>query len=264
MTQPANTIKKGNARYYVWPPVGAGERELEVPSVTTIIGGGIPKEGLKFWAAKMSAEYAVKHIDSWKSLPAEDAVDLIKRAALRYTGKRADEGSAVHSALEAHVDGKDHSGKLGDPELVAQYQGAIKFLQDCEVEVIYSEPIVYSRTHGYAGSADLIANVLAPGWDAPKLCICDYKTGKAIYDEMGVQLCAYSRGDFLGIGLDEIPFPGEIRDGIIVRPTREGGYEAQHFELTDDLFELFLAAKVVHKRSNVCTTAKGRKWELAA
>jgi hypothetical protein len=263
VTQPANTIKKGNARYYVWPPVGAGERELEVPSVTTIINGGIPKDALKFWAAKMAAQYAIDHKASWENLPPGDALDLIQRSALRYTSKRADEGSLVHNALEDYVNGLDRKPPE-DPELAAQFAGAKLFLTDCEVEVIYSEPIIYSRKHGYAGSADLIANVLAPGWDAPKLCIVDYKTGKAIYPEMGIQLTAYSRGDFLGIGLQEVAFPGPIKDGIIVRPKRDGGYEAQHFELTNDLFKLFLAAKVVHKRSGVCTKAKGRVWEVAA
>jgi len=262
VTQPANTIKKGNARYYVWPPVGMGDRQLEVPSVTTIIGGGIPKDALKFWAAKMSAEYAVKHKSSWEGLPAEDAVDLIKRSAMRYTAKRAEEGSLVHNALEAYTDGKDHV--LEDPELMAQYLGALKFLTDCEVEVIYSEATVYSREHGYAGSADLFANVLLPGEEEPRLCIVDYKTGKAIYPEMGIQLCAYSRGDFVAQGANECEFPGEIRDGIIVRPTREGGYEARHFTLTDSLFDLFLAAKVIHGRSSVLTEAKGRVFGVAA
>src|SRR5690606_38508722 len=52
-TPKINTLRRGGARYYVNPETGD-----KVPGVTSIVGM-LPKEFLKFWAAKSVATAAV-------------------------------------------------------------------------------------------------------------------------------------------------------------------------------------------------------------
>ncbi len=268
MTQPKNTIQEGRARFYIWPPIGApasaGERQLKVPSVTTVIGGGIPKDALKFWAANSVARFAIDHKESWEALPDEAAYDLLRREPLRFTAKRAEEGSLVHWAIEDYLAGHPNPDRLEDEELRNQYLGCIKFLTDFQVEVLFAEATIYSRAHAYAGTADLIGYFTPPGTTEKILGIGDWKTGKAIYDEYAIQLTAYSRGDFIAQGFDAVDFPGEIREGFVIRPKRDGGYECRQYGLTDDLFLLFRAARVVHRRWGAFKESKGRVWEVAA
>lgn len=58
MTTPNQSSVAGRGmRTYKWPP--SGDPEMEVVSVTSVIGGGIPKPFLAPWSAKMVAEFAV-------------------------------------------------------------------------------------------------------------------------------------------------------------------------------------------------------------
>jgi hypothetical protein len=82
--------------------------------------------------------------------------------------------------------------------------------------------------------------------------ILDWKTGKATYPEMGLQLASYAYGDFLGEDDDvEVPLEelGKFRDGLIVRLGYDGSYAAVPFALEQGLFESFLGAKAVYEFS---------------
>jgi hypothetical protein len=245
-------------RVYKWPP--EPPHDLEVVGVTSIIGAGIPKPFLAPWSAKMVAEYAVDKLDSWAGLAKEDpkaAVDLLKRSPYRSTAEKADMGTIVHVAVEAYVRGEPLSDEQLAEELTERrvpqskwrstrgyVKGAVEFLSDLEPEILHSEATVYSREHGYAGTADLIAKLRVGKSRRP--VVIDYKTSKAIYDEVGLQLCAYSRADFVGLNDGtELPMPKNVRDGLAVRLTPTGRYEPAPFTLTDELFEVFLAARSV-------------------
>jgi hypothetical protein len=121
--------------------------------------------------------------------------------------------------------------------------GVLQYLQDTEPEVYWSESTVYSRQHGYAGTADLICRTHIGSSRVP--VVIDIKTSKRIYDEVALQLVGYARADF--VGLDdgtEVPLTptGEpIEYGVVVRPTPSGKYEPATFALTDDLYAGFLA-----------------------
>ena len=105
MSQPKQARMAQGKRFYQW-------RDEAYWSVTTIIGGGLPKPVLINWAKKFTAEYAVDNLEKLNALCAPDsdgtidragAVDWLKGAAFRDRDKKADIGTAVHAAAEAHV-----------------------------------------------------------------------------------------------------------------------------------------------------------------
>lgn len=290
MTTPRQARQKsGNGpRIYAWPP--QPPHEFEVISVTSAISGGLPKPFLVGWAAKMAAEFAVDNLGAIAALvdagQKRAAVDMIKGARYRDMNEKADRGTIVHAAVEAYVAGaplseKDIAVRLEEARLpkgiakaaVPMVQGVLTFLQDAEPEILWSEATVYSRTHGYAGTADLIARMHVGGSRVP--VVIDIKTSKAIYDETALQLCAYARADFVGLddGTEAPVIPdGHTRQwkngrldprgrrwpeyGIVVRPTASGSYEPATFALTDDVFELFLAVLTTARLADVPRRAR--------
>ena len=281
MTQPNQSSVAGRGmRTYRWPP--KGDPELEVVSVTSIIGGGIPKPFLAPWSAKMVAEFAVdRHqaLVAMLDVPAEerekaknDAIDWLKRAPYRSTAEKANMGTIVHAAVDAHLSGKP----LSDSDIETQLKSdrvplerwkatrgyvaaALSFLNDHRPEVLHTEATIYSRSHMYSGTADVLAMMNLDGDDEP--VVIDFKTSKRIYDEVGLQLCAYSRGEFVGNDDGrELPlFPDglECRNGVGVRLMPGGRYEAIRFHLSDDLFEVFLHAQGVALGSKTIQQSRG-------
>jgi hypothetical protein len=53
------------------------------------------------------------------------------------------------------------------------------------------EQVVWSTTYRFAGTLDFLAEITLPGHVAPVPVVGDIKTGKAIYDEAGLQVSAY-------------------------------------------------------------------------
>lgn len=226
-------------REYVWP--SQPPYELAVPSVTSILAAGLPKPALQYWAAKAVAEFAYDHVDGWRGLPREAAIDLLKRAPYRATSSRAGAGSAVHRAIDAHLKQIPDRDDLTDEER-GLHEAAVAFLSDHEPEVLHGEVTVYSRQHLYAGTADILARI----GGVP--VVIDFKTGKAVYPEYAIQLASYAFADFATDGDLEIPLDdlGPFRSGLIVRLGSDGRYEAVRFRLDSDLFAVFLAAKEIH------------------
>lgn len=276
MTQPQQASKAGRGmRVYKWPP--QPPHELEVVSVTSITGGGIPKPWLAPWSAKMVATYAVDNVDDWHKLSKLDpnaVIDLLKRSPYRSASEKADMGTIVHSAVEAYIKGAPFTKEQLEEELTERrvpeskwkstagyIAGAMEFLFEQEPEILHSEATVYSRQHGYAGTTDLVVKMRVGKTKKP--AIVDFKTSKSIYDEVGLQLCAYGRADFVG-GNDGtesplLPDGGVIEDGIAVRLMPTGRYEPVAFTLTEELYEVFLAAKTVATSENTIKQARRPK-----
>lgn len=254
---PTKTIAKVG-RHYVWPL--KKPYELMVPSVTNIIGKGIPKEALAPWNAKMVATFAVKHREEWVGLPEDAAIDMLKRSPYRESDRSARAGKLVHNAIEQYVAGIVHDAPA-DKALKNQYEASIGFLKDFKVKASHTEVTIFSREHEYAGTTDVIGSVTIPkGVVANKIvkgsAIIDYKTGKRIYDEHSVQLNAYAAGDFIANeDGTETPMPS-VDFLIVVRPKKKGGYEVRVYEPTADALNVFLAAKVVSQRDDVLEHAQ--------
>lgn len=277
MTQPAQA-KKGRRglRVYSWPP--QPPHDLEVVSVTSLIGEGLPKPALVGWAAKVVAECAVDDHELVAAMlkkpdGEQKALEYVKGARWRTTRKAADRGTIVHAAIESYVAGKPLSSEQLEEKLVearvprnlwksaaGMVAGAVEFLTDLEPEVLHSEATVYSREHGYAGTTDLVVKLQLGG--SVKPAIVDFKTSKAIYDDVSLQLAAYAYADFVGLNDGtELPLADEpIRDGVVVRPMASGRYEAAAFSLTPDLFDVFLAVKGVALGKETIAAARRPKF----
>lgn len=274
---PASNLHDRYHRYR-WPDVAPFEME-NVVSVTTVKGGGIPAPALPYWYAKMVAERAVDHVEKisdWvENEEYGEAINFLKAAPNAARDTKADMGTIVHMALEAYVSGVDNEESLDEAlesrnkRLTAKqikhahgyYRAGLQFAQDWQPNVRYTEAAVFSRKHGYAGTADMIGTISIPseGDDLP--AILDYKTGKAVYNEMALQLVAYARGDFIGMEdgtempLAELP---EINHGVIVRLMPSGKYQAVPFRFTPELFDLFLHVKEVAARDTILDASRMR------
>jgi hypothetical protein len=259
MTVPKQSRQRSDdgPRTYAWPP--QPPHEFEVLSVTTAMKS-LAKPFLIGWAAKMSAECAVEDHEiigaMLKKKNKKGALDYIKQARYRDMSGKGDRGTIVHGAIEAYLAGKpidpDHIQFLLEEKQVPEalwpatfkmVDGVTEFLYDFEPEVYWSEATVYNREYGYAGTGDLIARLMVGRKKLP--VIVDIKTSKAIYNETAMQLTAYARADFEGLddGSEAKLTPkGEpIKHGIVVRPTASGKYEHANFDLTDEVFDKFLA-----------------------
>ena len=169
--------------------------------VTTLCGG-IPKDALPGWAAKSVAEFAVDHRDVWAELPKTDAIKLLKGVPWSKRDDAGDRGTAVHRTLESIVRGEPMPDDLKTEDELECAIAAESFLESWRP--LGSEVTVFSRTHGYAGTFDLIAK------DASGVTwILDWKTSKGIYPNMAVQQAAYHHAEWAVIRKQHVGGPND-------------------------------------------------------
>jgi hypothetical protein len=237
-TAPKSSAVSTYGREYVWPT--KPPHEFVVPSVTTILKHGLPKTALPYWAAQLVAEYAYDHVQAWRDLPREDAIDLLKRSPYRSIRQKAALGTSVHAAIESFLSGRR---PIDVPEEQMGYCDAARsFLSDTQLTILRTEATIFSRTHRYAGTADLLGEL------AGQPILVDFKTGTGIYPEFSLQLAAYAHGDFIGDEHDtETPLTalGAFEQGVIVRLLPDGSYEQQTVRIDQQLFEVFRGAKEI-------------------
>lgn len=201
LARPARPGEPGyetGGRVYEHPLTGS-----VVPSITSVISV-VDKSALKFWSARVAAEYADANWDALTTEP--DRVNLIKNAPWRTSDKAADAGNMVHDWIDSYV-------KTGSPPERWQLQGASitarrmwqsfqLFIQAYKPVFTDSEFTVWSEQYSYAGTMDWSARI--GDW----LVLGDTKTGKGVYPEVGLQLSAGAFADYI-IGPDgsqrEIP-----------------------------------------------------------
>ncbi len=167
-------------------------------SVTNVLKA-IAKPALVNWAARTAAQAIFD--DPYKV----STVNQAAQAIYKTKEKAGDRGSRVHEFAQAMTEGAEW------PENPDGYEAAvISFLKTMTPEVLFTEVNVYSDTHGYAGTADLIAKIADKTW------LIDYKTSRAVYPETGLQLAAYANAEFI---LADIP------DSIMPIPRSDPDFE---------------------------------------
>lgn len=92
-------------------------------------------------------------------------------------------GTEVHSLCEQILKGETDWASAD--EVVPYVQGFERWLEKTEPQTVATELFVFSRRHGYAGTADYICFI------GKELWIIDFKTSKSLHDAMGLQLAAY-------------------------------------------------------------------------
>ena len=222
MTVPKiQTLKKQGSRFYVHPV-----KELEAIGVTSALNM-LPKEFLKFWAAKLVAETAVDNIGAVVNLVAagdrDGAVDYLKRAPMRNTGKAADNGSAAHDLFEQLAGGVKLTKRQIHPDMQVYADHFREFMKLTGFEPVVLEGTVWNETLGYAGSFDAIGYITIDG--ERSLVMIDWKTTRSgVHAEVCLQLNAYAGAEYIVNELGEqVPVPK--LDGLAVLHVRPEGWQ---------------------------------------
>lgn len=193
------TVHKTGGRFYF----NEDFPDIKYPGVTSVVGM-LPKPFLAFWQAKEAAELAVDSIDFIKEMAARDrkgAVDYIKGAANRYTKRRAQVGSDAHDLFERMIRGQ-HVGRV-HPDMVPYQRHFAAFLDAVQPELVRAEDVAWSDEHEYAGSFDgilrlrLDENGKPDPAGEPALVMADWKTSKATYPDVALQMSAYAHAEFI-------------------------------------------------------------------
>ena len=233
MTQPALAENvKGKGRHYRDPRSG----DL-VPSVTNI-QGALSKPALPRWAAKVVAEQAWALRGSLAGLEEAEAIDLLKGAPWRSSGRAATRGDSIHDLLERRATGAPDRELEGEARAFAS--GVDLFLAEHDLEPWHTEVTLFGD--GYAGTADFLG--LFDG--VPVLL--DYKTGKGLYAEVGLQLAALAACSVMVVD-------GEVREAPIVEEgvavlIKPGGYEVKAIADLASCYRAFAALKAVWEWQN--------------
>lgn len=237
MTTPkVNTIKRSGSRFYVEPESGQ-----KVPGVTSVIGM-LPKEFLRYWAAKVVAEEAVADLGALVSISMRDpsaAIDYLKRAPDRNTGKAADTGTAAHDIFERMAKG-ENVGRV-HPDLEPFVRHFDEFLTTVKPEYHFMEETVWSDKHEYAGSFDAFATI-----DGERLWVDNKTTRSGIHEEVGIQLAAYRYADSI-LRADGSRVPMPKADGGVVLHVRPEGWKLVPVRADEQMFEIFLHLREVFR-----------------
>lgn len=220
-----------------------------VPGVTTILGDGIPKKALINWAANATAEYAIDH---WDTLTlATPSVRLKELQGARYavSDTAANRGTQVHKLAERLVQGE----RVAIPDGLEGYvESYVRFLDDFDVQPVLVEKTVWSPTHGYCGTLDLVADLLDPDDPEPDpdlrarvRWLLDIKTNRSgIFGETALQLAAYRYAEHFidDEGQDAAPAEMFEVDAVGAVHVRPDGYSLIPLEAGPEQHRLFLYA----------------------
>lgn len=215
-----------------------------VQGVTTLIKQGFPNDVLKYWSARLLAEYVAdnpEQVDRLRQMGRGPMIAALKEVPWQYRDEAANKGTEIHGYAEQIVTGAEVDVPEG---LVPYVESCIDFLEDYKIEPVLVEGLVGNRKHWYAGKLDLIANGL----------IWDYKTGgSGVWPETAFQLAGYANAEFYVDGSgDEQPLPE--MDGAYGVWIRADGYDVLPLEHGPHVFEEFLAITEV---ARIAKRAKG-------
>lgn len=194
-----------------------------------------------------------------KQSPRDLALRWIKGAADRHRDAAAERGSAVHAEAEQlvlqHARASARLSLTGLelapwPEALEKYQDAfVDWVNDFQPEFLAAEASVFNRAQAYAGTLDCIVRLHLPDGRV-LVVIVDFKTGKAVYPEVALQLAPYARAEFIGSpdGRTELPLPA-IDAGAVLHLTPKG-YQFRLVRIDQPIFDAFCFAREVFRFVN--------------
>lgn len=216
-----------DARYYQRSP------GVFYPSVTTVLGY-FPKD---------------KFFETWVKDVGHNS-DLIMRRA-------GEEGTQVHQAIEAYLEGKEIRWIQADGRVNYKTHvwkmilSFVDFWTTYKPKLILSEEFVYSDTHKYSGTLDLMVEIEGEIW------LLDIKTSNAIHESYFLQMAAYTKAH------QEMKGDKVDRNGIIwLKSAKRGpdksgkkmqgaGWEiAEGKKTLDEYFDMFLHTYATYRIMN--------------
>lgn len=189
-----------------------------------------------------------KFFETWLKDVGHNADIIVRRAG--------EEGTQVHQAIEALVEGKeiswmDNYGNTNYNQIVWEMiLKFVEFWQTYKPELIYSEQFVFSDTYEYAGTADLLVKLDNQIW------LLDIKTSNALYDSYDLQISAYAHA-FTELTGQKIDRTGILWLKSLKRgdSKKEGVYQGKGWEIkpvdnTEENLEMFLNIYKIYKLKN--------------
>jgi hypothetical protein len=185
-----------------------------IPGVTTLLGKGLPKPAIPYWAAKSVAEYVIDNpdgVEALRSLGRGPAVAALKGVPWEKRDRAALRGTEIH-ALGQKV---AHGQEVDAGEWAAWVEGYAEWLDAFDVTPLYTERVVVSEAWRYAGTFDGIFTFGAGPW-AGRTVLVDIKTSKGVYGETALQTAAYARADLMQDPSGEmVPRHGVDATGVV-------------------------------------------------
>lgn len=227
-----NTIKRGGSRFYIDPR----DAHRKVPGVTSVVGM-LPKDFLTYWAAKITAETAVDQVDTVVRLAERDpqgAVDYLKGAHRRTTKQAADLGSMAHDLFERLARGEVINPRHVHADVKPHVAWFKEFLDKVQPRFLHLEETVWSDEHLYAGSFDAVAVIDG------ETVLLDWKTSRAVYDSVALQLAAYRYADRIIVAGSGESVPVPTMAGGAVLHVRPEGWKLVPVECGPVVFDAFL------------------------
>lgn len=237
--------------------------KLWQPSVTGILGV-IDKPALINWAVGQSRLYSEMELAKLPgdSIARSDVEHILSESeqCWRDLSKATSIGSLAHRHLHAEL--LYRSGAISEQptrtlqaneilapdftqEMIdaanAAIEKGLQFLDEHHVEVQMAERILWSAEAGYVGTADMIGKV--DGVPA----ILDWKTSKAIYPTMFLQLAAYQKAY-------QEEFGGLIKDRYVINIPKDGRdleFEKRDLSTYAEDIEAFQSALVLYKWNRI-------------
>lgn len=225
-----------------------------VPSVTTITGMINKGDGMLQWAVNCALRWLTGKVQSadfdlteglWATLTQE-----AKSQWRKVRDDAADHGTAVHEWVEAYIawklcgeEGGSRPPVPEEPKVRAGIESFLKWEIQHKVEYVYTERLVYSPRHHYAGTVDIVAYVDGV------LCVLDVKTSKSVYDEYALQVWAYAKA------LNE-EFQEKVENCLILHIPKAGGFAVHDLgaaaqvggATAEENVKAFLGALALHQR----------------
>ena len=245
MTGPALAVEQPDgSRLYVHPVT-----DERAPSVTTIMKEGIGKPFLTKAATGLSGKYAAENWEELSRMPSWERVELIRYASDREWGKARDLGTKVHAMIENWIKGEPcEPAKETNPYM----NSYISFMMDRQPEFSHSEVTVWSRKHGYAGTADAICIM------KDRTFIIDFKSGRNLHSDVALQLSALAMADFILTDEgEELKIPQvDALAAVHIRPRSWHIAEIDHVE---ESWAAFLACRQLYSWIHDCSESVLRK-----
>ena len=210
-----------------------------LPGVTSILKS-LAAPALQYWAGNTVADCAMDNLSKlvdWSTHDSKDtALQFLRGAPQRDSKPKAQLGTDVHDAIEKLNLEEDFRVHPDVEPFLNHYK---QFLKDFEVGILEAECTVY-KADTYAGTVDMICDIDG------ETVIVDVKTGKSIYPNTALQLCAYANADAIyEIDGSERPLPKiEAAAALHLRPE---GYVLLPLKIDDEVWRTFEALLVMSK-----------------
>jgi hypothetical protein len=233
--------------------------ELRATGATTIIGGGIPKPNLIYWAGKTVAEYVRDNPAEVELLRNRDDLDMVTELA-KVPNQVRDAAGVRGTEIHDYAEDLLHGREVEVPDELRPYvDGYLKLIDEWDITPVLTETSVGNRKDWYVGRLDSIVRIGALG---NCLVLLDWKTSRGVYGETALQTAAYAKAEFYVTDEDpntEIPLPLVDRT-MVCHITPDGSFLydlARNRVEIDRHYDLFIAAaftaKTAKERDSIIT-----------